>query len=152
MKTLNRKKNTHGGKELGFTLIEVLVALVITGTVITVFFQVLSAGMKLEYSASERTEQVVDLTQAYSNILSQDVQDEGFEWEGEYNGSFWNFRIEHVETLKTHSETDESFNLDTELYRYVFEFTKGGRDWQITRLMQHDPDFFSDDFKRTYLN
>ncbi|WP_198146009.1 PulJ/GspJ family protein [Desulfonatronovibrio magnus] len=135
----------------GFTLIEVLVALVITGTVVTVFFQVLSAAMRLEYSAAERVAETIYMRQAYNLVMAQDVRDDDFQWEGQEDDYQWVLTIEPVETLKTQSESDETLQIDSELYRYVFKYqSKNGRQWVIERYLQHEPDYFSEDFQRIH--
>jgi len=137
----------------GFTLIEVLVALVITGMVVTVFFQILSAGIRLEFASSQRTSEVVDLKQVFGTVISRDVREDGFEWQGEHHGGSWSLEIEQVETLKTHMDSEESLNLDSELYRYVFEYkSKDERAWTLVRYVQYEPDFFSEDFKSIHFH
>ncbi len=143
---IDRKK-----KKTGFTLIEVLVAMVITGMAVTVFFQILSAGMRLEFASSQRTGDVVNLRNLFADVISRDIREQGFEWEGEHQGGYWSLRLEQAETLMTHMDSEESLNIDSELYRYVFEYkTEGGRVWTLVRYAQYEPDFFSEDFKRTH--
>ncbi len=135
----------------GFTLIEVLVAMVITGLVVTVFFQLLSAGIRLEYRSIQRTKDVLNVGQAFTEVLSRDVREPDFEWRKEDKGTVRTLRIEPVETLKTHMESEQPIKLSSELYRYVFEYaTEDKRQWIIVRYVQHDPDFFSEDFKSTH--
>lgn len=135
----------------GFTLIEVLVAMVITGLVVTVFFQLLSAGIRLEYRSIQRTKDVLNVGQAFAKVLSEDVRQTDFEWRKEDKGNVRILRIEPVETLKTHMESEQPIKLTSELYRYVFEYTnEDKRRWTIVRYVQHDLDFFSEDFKSTH--
>jgi prepilin-type N-terminal cleavage/methylation domain-containing protein len=153
MKAVGMEKWACGGKTHGFTLIEVLVALVITGMAVTVFFQILSSGIRLEFTSAQRTGDVVNLKQAFEAVISRDVQDRGFEWQGEYDHGSWSLQIEQAETLKTHVDADESLNIDTELYRYVFEYkSEDGREWTLVRYAQYEPDFFSEDFKNLHFH
>lgn len=134
-----------------FTLIEVLVAMVITGLVITIFFQLLSAGIRLEYRSVQLTKNVLHVGQAFTEVLSEDVRQTDFEWRKEGNGNVRTLSIEPVETLKTHLDSEQPIKLASELYRYVFEYTtEDKRQWTIVRYVQHDPDFFSEDFKSTH--
>jgi predicted hydrolase (HD superfamily) len=129
----------------------VLVAMVITGLVVTVFFQLLSAGIRLEYRSIQRTKDVLNVGQAFAKVLSEDVRQTDFEWRKEDKGNVRILRIEPVETLKTHMESEQPIKLTSELYRYVFEYTnEDKRRWTIVRYVQHDPDFFSEDFKSTH--
>ncbi len=140
---------TH--KIQGFTLIEVLVALVITGMVVTVFFQVLSAGIRLEFSSARRTGDMVDLKQVFGTVIAMDVRDDDFQWHGEHDKGQWTLEIEEVETLKKQVDSEETLQLDSELYRYVFEYeNQDGRKWTLVRYAQYEPGFFSEDFKRIY--
>jgi hypothetical protein len=139
------------GKGGFFTLIEVLVSLVITGMVVTVFFQILSAGIRLEFSSAGRTDEIVDLRQVFSSLMSQDVRADNFQWQGELDGDFWSLRVEESETLRTNADSETFLNLDSELYRYVFEYTgKDAREWTLVRYVQYEPGFFSEDFKRIH--
>ena len=135
----------------GFTLLEVLVAMVITGTVVVVFFQVLSAGLRLEYSAEQRTQEVVDLDQAFKAVLARDVRSDDFQWQGEQDGNTWELRIEEVDTQQTRAHTEDALQNTSELYRYVFEYqSRTGRKWTLSRYVQQEPGFFSEDFRRRY--
>ncbi len=141
-------------KELqGFTLLEVLVAVVITGTVVTVFFQILSAGMRLEFKAQQRRAEVLEVSQAYQNLLAQDSREDDFVWQQEGGDLSWKLRIEEVETVEMNSQAEDPLKLDSEIYKYVFEYVApSGRTWTVTRLVRHDPGFFSEDFKRDHFN
>lgn len=147
------EKWTCGGKTHGFTLIEVLVALVITGMTVTVFFQILSAGIRLEFSSDQRTGQVLNVKQVFGSVINQDVREDDFEWQGEYLDGSWTLQIEQVETLETYVDSEDPMRLDSELYRYVFEYTsQDGREWTLVRYAQYSPEFFNEDFKDTHFN
>ena len=137
----------------GFTLIEVLTAMVITGTVIAVFFQVLSAAMRLELSTVDRTAQIIDARQVFAGLSVLDVRESDFAWEGRRNGFSWSLRLEEVETLDHQWEGESIAVPDSELYRYVFEHQSQDKTTiSIIRYIQHHPGHFSDDFKRTHFN
>lgn len=151
--TLMSKAGKTDLKPPGFTLLEVLVAVVITGTVVTVFFQILSAGMRLEFRAQERTAEVLKVSQVYQDLLARDCREDDFVWQQESGDQTWKLRVEEVETVEMNSQGEDPLNLDSELYRYVFEYTgPSGRTWTLTRLVRHDPGFFSEDFKRDHFN
>ncbi len=141
-----------GSNQKGFTLIEVLVALVVTGLVMTVFFQLLSAGVRLEYKAVVKTKDVLELKRILREIQAGDVQDKDFEWQKGKDGHMRVLRIEPVETLKLQAESDESIRLSSELYRYVVEYTDNEKKWTVVRYICHDPDYFSEDFKNRHFN
>ncbi len=150
MKTAGVEK-WAGEKGHGFTLIEVLVALVITAMVVTVFFQVLSAGMRLEYISVKRTGDMVQLKQVFGSVIAMDIQDDNFKWSGEHGDGRWTLGIEEVETLKSQLDSDEALQLDSELYRYVFEYeNQDGHKWTLVRYVQYEPGFFSEDFRRVH--
>lgn len=139
--------------DLGFTLMEVLVALVITGMAVTVFFQVMSAGIRLEFSSAGRTSVVLEAGQIMGRLMALDVRDDDFHWQGEENGSVWSLEIQEVETLKNRQSWDDFLKLNSELYRYVFIY-KNGNNQELTmvRYVQYYSDFFSEDFKRRHFN
>ncbi|WP_291323174.1 prepilin-type N-terminal cleavage/methylation domain-containing protein [Desulfonatronospira sp.] len=135
----------------GFTLLEVLVALVITGMTVAVFFQVLSAGLKLEFASMQRTVETVHVNQKFNAILAADVRDSNFEWEGEDNHGDWRLHIEQVDTEQTRAHSDDQLQVGSDLYRYVFEYQyHQGRKWTLLRYVQHETGFFDQDFKRRH--
>lgn len=140
--------------EAGFTLLEVLVALVITGLTVTVFLQLLSAGMRLEYRSLQRTQEIMDLEQALNKVLVQDVREDDFQWEGELGQGSWSLDIEPVQTRMQEPEDEEQgLQMPKELYRYVFTYSQEkGREWRVERYVLYDPDFFSDEFKRLHFD
>lgn len=148
------EKSACAGKVYGFTLIEVLVALIITGMVITVFFQILSAGIRLEFSSDQRYGEVVNLRQVFGSVITQDVREDDFEWQGEYEDGSWSLQIEQIETMKTmerYEDLETPLRIDSELYRYLFEYqSKDGRKWTLIRYAHYEPDFFSDEFKNVH--
>ncbi len=135
----------------GFTLLEVLVAMVITGMAAAVFFQILSSGMRLEFDSAKRIQEVINLNQTFNEVLLSDIRKPEFQWEGEKLGDAWALHIVHVDTDKTRPRLDETLYVRSELYRYVFEYqTEDGREWTLMRCVQHAPDFFDEDFKRKH--
>ena len=140
-------------QEKGFTLLEVLVALVITGMAAAVFFQILSSGMRLEFDSAKRTRDIVNLNQTFNKVLVSDIRKPEFKKEGETVGGSWSLRIEQVETDKVCNYSRDALNVRSELYRYVFEYrTEGGREWVLMRYVQHEPDFFDLEFKAKHFS
>jgi len=135
----------------GFTLLEVLVSLVITGMVIAVFFQIMSSGLRLEYNADKGVKKVVEMDQAFKALLASDVRDRDFQWEGESDGSSWTLLIQQVDTEQTRAYSDDTLHAASELYRYIFKYkTSKSREWTLVRYVQHEPGFFDEDFKRRH--
>lgn len=152
-----KKIRPESGRPLqGFTLLEVLVAMIITGLVVTVFFQLLSAGLRLEYRADQGTQGILDLGQAWTQVIAQDVREDDFQWEGELEQGSWSLEIEPVETeMRAWRDLDQEhgLQLSSELYRYIFSFRSAeDRQWALIRYVRYDPDFFSDEFKRIHFD
>ena len=80
----------------GFTLMEVLVALVIAGLVVGVFFQVLASGLRLEFRSAEVVREVTEIRRIMDALMAMDVQDSEFAWSGEDVGLSWSLGIEPV--------------------------------------------------------
>ncbi len=140
----SEKPNTSG-----FTLLEVLVALVITGMSVAVFFQVISSGLRLEFAAVNRTSQAVHMEQTFRNLMADDVRESGFDWQGEDDKGVWELSLEQVETEQTRAHTEHQLQAGSELYRYVFDYhSRDGRKWTLVRYVRYEPDFFDEDFKR----
>ena len=139
--------------EKGFTLLEVLVALVITGMAAAVFFQILSSGMRLEFDSAKRIREIINLNQSFTKVIASDVRNPEFKTKGEAFGGAWSLRIEQVDTDKTRIPSQDTLSVDSELYRYVFKYqTEDGREWILIRYVQHEPDFFDIEFKSNHFS
>jgi len=135
----------------GFTLLEVLVSLVITGMVLAVFFQIMSSSLRLEHSAGKAVEEAVHMEQVFKTLLAGDVRDSDFQWEGEKDGNTWTLQIQEVDTEQTRAHSENTLHMRSELYRYIFEYqSRKGKTWTLVRYVQHEPDFFDEDFKRRH--
>lgn len=143
-------------KKQGFTLLEVLVAVLLAGLVVTVFFQLISASLRLESNAARIAQETVDLQQAWTSIIVQDVREHDFKWQGELEGGSWSLSLEPVQTRAardTAQEVDSGFRLDSELYKYTFSFkTTQGKVSSLQRLVLHEPGFFAPEFKTRHLD
>ncbi len=149
------KKNTCTVfRQNGFTLMEVLVAMVITGMAVAVFFQIISSSIRLEYNSIQRTSEAVKVSQAFGKAMALDVRKNDFNWQGEHEEDSWSLRIEPVDTQKTRSYIEENhLRLSSELYKYVFKYrTHEGREWILVRYVQHEKGFFDEDFQMRHFH
>ena len=144
-------KNSYSKCFVGFTLMEVLVALVIAGLVVGVFFQVLAAGLRLEFRSAEVVREVTEIRRIMDALMAMDVQDSEFAWSGEDFGLSWSLGIEPVETVHKRGDLPEEVRLPGELYRYVLAYSMDrGRQGRIVRYVWYEPGFFHEEFKRTH--
>ena len=143
-------KSTPRKSDPGFTLLEVLVALVIVSITVTVFFQLLSSSTRLEFRSRRAMDFTVQTTQAFRDLMFFDVRDPDFPWEGERDGYAWRLRLQPLEGVQEDLEFQEvQINVPTELYRYLFTLTDrdSGRNMTLTMVQAYDTGFFSEDFK-----
>lgn len=136
----------------GFTLMEVLVAMLVTAASTVIFFQIVSAGMRLELKSWNRLEQAVKVGQIFDGLMLEDIQADDFKWDNEQETESWHLDIEEVETMDLPEDPANPVTLDFELYRIIFKFqAHDGTAWTLIRYVSHSPGFFSEDFKRVHL-
>ena len=106
-KTANLTKKKY---QQGFTLLEVIVALVILGTSITVIFQLFSGSLKNTLLLSQYNEATFLAQEKLNNYLIKDEM-ESFGEKGKDNGFSWEVKI-----LKEKSFNKEFKKLPIELF------------------------------------
>ncbi len=144
--------------QAGFTLMEVLVAAVIVGLTVTVFFQLLSGSLRLEVRSRQMSEAVVEARMLFDQLMAMDVRESRYPWSGEAEGRAWNLSLYAVDVpapLDADARTGEellSVRTPSELYRFVLDFTaRGGRKVQLALYRDYEPGYFSDDFKNDHV-
>jgi len=141
----------------GFTLLEMLVAVMVVGLTVTVFFQVLSSSMKLEIKGRRLDEVQLVAGQLFELLLSRDVREDDFPWRGELTESFWELKLLPVDIREESlslSESEVSLNLPEELYRFTLLVHYGPRQKKLLTLMREKRfplNYFSDSFKAEHL-
>ncbi|PTN35142.1 hypothetical protein C6366_11520 [Desulfonatronum sp. SC1] len=138
----------------GFTLMETLVAVIITSLTVTVFFQLLSGSMNLERKGRDLVQELILADRAFEELQRLDVRDPDFPWEGEAHGLTWRLEIHPVDIASPTIEEDElALRLPQELYLYVFHYgRKGDPGRTIQRHIAHAPDFFDDRFRSVHIS
>ncbi len=132
----------------GFSLIEVLVALVIASLCVTVFFQLFSSGMRLEVRARELMVEQFQAGRIFADLQRRDIRDDDFPWEGEQNGLLWQVRLSPVDVREEVMDDGFALRKDQELYRLQLLFQGGpGPETGFTRYVAFPPDFLPPDFK-----
>ncbi|MDZ7761343.1 MAG: prepilin-type N-terminal cleavage/methylation domain-containing protein [Desulfovermiculus sp.] len=134
----------------GFTLLEVLIALTIVAMAVTVYFQLISAGTKLEYQARQNMDLVVQAQQFFEQMQTRNVRDDDFKWQGEHQGCAWDLEIKPVDVQELHMDQDETtLKKETEIYSYVLTYAcPEQKDMLFQRMVVVGKDFFSDEFKQ----
>jgi general secretion pathway protein I len=103
------------GKNRGFTLMEVLVALAIMGIGLTVILELFSGGLRLGRISEEYSKAMNYARIKMEEVTLQDHIEEGTE-EGEFDGTFrWQVEIEKVEMLPIEKTPD--FKPPAELFK-----------------------------------
>lgn len=146
----------------GFTLLEVLVALALTGFVVTVFLQLLSSSLRLEGKARSRTQTAFTARLTFDKLMDQDVRDEAFPWQGENESARWLFTVHPVETAKTRDELEQeiegepgeiTLRLQNELYQYALEYApQSGVSIRLAQLVTLPRNHFSLEFRNEHLS
>jgi prepilin-type N-terminal cleavage/methylation domain-containing protein len=145
-------RNWTKARQQGFTLLEVLVSMIIVSLVVVVYFQIMSAGMKLEHSSRERIDRLLRARHIFDQLLLQDVRADDFKWRGEDGGCLWTLDIETVESRRSRSIEQTPLTIESELYRFVFRYRQADRELvRFVQYVSYDPGFFSDQFKDEHL-
>ena len=152
--TLKFFRCTGGTAEKGFTLLEVLISLTIVALTVTVYFQLISSGMKLEHRSGQKVEAAIRAQQIFEELKTRDVREDEFPWEGEDRKCTWQLQIRprDVQTLEMEEE-NPSLKKETELYIYVFRYAcPEDKEIVLHRLVVVSPNFFSDQFKKEHMD
>lgn len=142
--------------QAGFTLMEVLVAVVIVGLTVTVFFQLLSGSLRLEARGRETASAVVEARMLFDQLMAMDLRDDGFPWSGEADGRSWSVSMQAVDApdpLDAAQADRLSVRTPSELYRIELDFTtRGGRAVSLTLYRDFEPGYLTDDFKDEHVS
>lgn len=138
----------------GFTLLEVMVSLLIVSLVVTVYLQIFSSGLKLEYNSRQHMQKLKQAQQKFETLLQEDVRSEDFQWEGEKDGFKWSLEIKPVEVKDQPISEETSLKINSELYQFIFHYYGSSKKNPIkfTRYVQYSPDFFSLQFKKDHFD
>ncbi len=140
------------GQHSGFTLLEVMVSLTVVALCVTVYFQLFSSGMKLEYRSQQRVQNVLRAQKVFAELQTRDAREDDFEWQGQDGQSSWELKIEPMDVQTLEFEEGPVIQKQTELYMYVFRYVfDENKTFELNRLVAVEPGFFSDDFKSDHL-
>ena len=147
-----------GRSERGFTLLEMMVAVLIVGLTVTTFFQLFGASLRLEQRARGFDEIIVLGRQTFALLLARDLRSDEFPWSGEIENFTWSLRLEPVDVKPDDDapSDDETLSLRwaSELYRLVFalqDIRRPGRHLNLVAYQQVKPGYFTDEFKEEHL-
>ncbi len=142
----------------GFTLLEMMVAVLVVGLTVTTFFQLFGASLRLERRGRGFDEVIVIGRQTMAQLLVRDLLKDEFPWSGEIDNFDWSLRLEPIDVKPDVDEngTEEGVSLrwTSELYRLVFviqDKKRPGRHLQLVAYRQVAPGYFSDDFKEKHI-
>jgi len=142
----------------GFTLLEMMVAVLVVGLTVTTFFQLFGASLRLEQRGRGFDEVIVVGRQTFAELLARDPRQDEFPWSGEIETFSWALRLEAVDVKPDEAEVKaaESIALrwTSELYRLVFTIhdkNHPGRHLRLVAYRQLTPGYFTDDFKEKHL-
>lgn len=140
-------------EQAGFTLLEVLISLTIVALAVTVYFQLISAGMKLEHKSGEKIKLAIQAQQLFERLQCRDVREDEFQWQGEDKNCQWKLELKPEDVQVSEWEEDEvQVTKNTELYTFILTYDCPDEPAIILRRMAVvDPDFFSDQFKDEYV-
>ncbi len=135
--------------EPGFSLIETLVAMVIAALSITIFFQLISAGMRLESRARSLASDQFVAGRIFDVLQRLDIRELDFPWEGEQEGVRWLVRLSPVDVPDEVVEEGFALRMDQELYalEMFLDTDSGGSTTRLLRYVAFPLDFLPTDFK-----
>jgi len=140
----------------GFTLLEMMVAVLIVGLTVTVFFQLFGASLKLERRAQSFDEIIIRGQELFALLQARDLRRDDFPWSGEDDDFSWQLTLEPVEVKPEVEQTDDApaLRLPSELYRLVFVIRNRKHPSRHLRLVAYrrvSTGYFTDDFKKEHL-
>ena len=142
----------------GFTLLEMMVAVLVVGLTVTTFFQLFGASLRLERRGRGFDEVIVIGRQTMTQLLVRDLRKDEFPWSGEVENFDWDLHLEPVDIKPDVDEkaADEGISLrwKSELYRLIFAIqdkNRPGRHLRLVAYRQVAPGYFTDDFKEKHI-
>lgn len=122
---MQRRSRANTSSEIGFTLLEVIIALAILGIGLTVTIELFSGSLRLGWISGEYTKAINYASLKMEEIATQKTVTEGEE-EGEFDKTFrWRVGVEKVDILPGDKGTE--FKSPAEFYRVrVSVFWKSG--------------------------
>ncbi|WP_321531237.1 type II secretion system protein [uncultured Desulfuromonas sp.] len=146
---MNRPRQPHHGQG-GFSLIEMLVAVVLVGMVLTVFLQVFSGSMRLSRKSRAMLEHHLQAEALFSRVLLQDERDEYFAWQGENDIGRWEIVLQELDTVVPLEEQDEiTLALPSELFIETLTFYPAATTTSVVlqQIRRWPLNHFSEDFR-----
>ena len=144
--------------ERGFTLLEMMVAVLIVGLTVTTFFQLFGGSLRLEQRARGFDEIIVLGRQTFALLLARDVRGDEFPWSGEIENFTWSLRLEPVDVKPDVDVSSDgealSLRWTSELYRLIFalqDVRRPGRHLKLVAYQQVKIGYFTDEFKEEHL-
>ena len=136
----------------GFTLLEVLISLTIVAMAVGVYFQLMSAGMKLEYRAGEKMKLAVQAEQFFERLQCRDVREDDFQWQGRDGNCQWQLKVQPKDVRTQKWEEDQiQVTKNSELYTFILTYAcPEAQPIKLRRMAVVDPEFFSDRFKEEH--
>lgn len=139
----------------GFTLLEVLVALVITGLTVTTFLQLMGSGVRLEVKSKTRTESAVAARRLFDRLLEMDIREDEFPWTGQQGDYAWTVTMKAlaIQQPKDNFTAGEIYlALPYELYEVGFDLKVRGKQFiHLARVISQPASYFEPDFKDEYI-
>nr|WP_320051368.1 type II secretion system protein [uncultured Desulfuromonas sp.] len=138
----------------GFSLIEMLVAVVLVGMVLTVFLQVFSGSMRLSRKSRAMLEQHLQAEQLFSRFLLQDERDDLFPWQGENETGRWEIVLQERDTVIPLEEQEEVvITLPSELFVETLTFYPVATDSSIVlqQIRRRPLNYYTEDFRQQFV-
>lgn len=141
--------------ENGFTLLEVLVAVVIVALTVTIFFQLLSSSIRLEVKGREQIDIVLTASQIFDTVMEKAIAEPEFDsWSGEEEDVRWDLAIHEEENSLLLSEGEIPLKVNQNLYKYILTVHYGNdreKTMRLYRYMAYEPNYFTADFVDAYV-
>lgn len=146
--------------DAGFTLLEMMVAVVLVGLVVTTFYQLFAGSLRLEIRARGFDEVVVAGRLVFAQLMSRDPRTDEFPWSGEDEKFTWSLELQEIagpppadaEALR--DDEEPALRWSSELYAMVFQMQdklRPGRHLKLMAYRQVEPGYFTDEFKDEHL-
>jgi len=135
----------------GFTLLEMLIAMIIVGLVISIFFQLLSSSINLERKARGKTHAMLTAHTIVEKLKYSDPRKDGFKWQGSKNGYTWNLRLQPISNIIFENMNEELAHrvgqTSHKVYNYSLEILKDNKPvLDLNNVREHTSNFFTIDF------
>ena len=137
----------------GFTLVEMLIAVIIVGTSLAVFFQLIASSLKLEKKSRDQFDSLIAAKETFNRLNKKDLRSDDFPWKGGDENTAWVVQMFAPGCAAISGDGEEQISTSIGNYYKIqieAEYKDHGR-VVLERYIRFPDAYFSDEFKAGHI-